>query len=66
MTDKEKPLLLRHEVGKVPTGHAKWKRSIGKDYTDPRSHGHKARGGPITRILPGLAEQQPENNQDDD
>ena len=63
---KEPEELLRHEVGKVPTSHAKWKKSIGKDLTDPRSHRHTARGGPITRIRPALPEQNPQDDDDDD
>ena len=65
MKNEEPKELLRHEVGKVRGSHAKWKRSIGKDYTDPRSHSSKARGGPITRIQTGLPKQNPQDDEDD-
>lgn len=39
----------RVRPGRVTKSHAKWKQSIGKDGTDHRSHGYKAKGGPITR-----------------
>jgi hypothetical protein len=43
----EKP--LEENIGHLPGSHARWKGRAFKDRTDPRSHGSKAQGGPISR-----------------